>query len=73
VYREDATRWIQQGIADGEIDPAINPEQFAVQYCAFIFGTVYQWLVNADALDLDALFEDYEANTTWLLRMKETV
>lgn len=73
VYRDDATRWIQQGIADGEIDPGINPEQFAVQYCAFIFGTVYQWLVNADALDLDALFEDYEANTTRLLRAKETV
>ncbi|MEE4145883.1 MAG: TetR/AcrR family transcriptional regulator [Halieaceae bacterium] len=73
VYREDATRWIQQGIKDGEIDPDINPEQFAVQYCAFIFGTVYQWLVNADALDLDALFENYEENTTRLLRAKETV
>jgi AcrR family transcriptional regulator len=67
IYREDATRWIERGIENGEINPAVNAEQFAVQYCAFIFGTVYQWLVNAEALDLDALFRDYEANVEKLL------
>jgi AcrR family transcriptional regulator len=72
VYRKDATRWIEDGIASGEIDPKINPTQFAVQYCAFIFGLVYQWLVNAKALDLDAIFDDYEANITKLLSKKGT-
>jgi len=72
VYRKDATRWIREGIAGGEIDPGINAEQFAVQYCAFIFGTVYQWLVTAEALDLDALFADYESNITRLLSKRET-
>lgn len=67
VYRKDAAKWIRQGIADGEIDPGINPEQFAVQYCAYIFGTVYQWLVKAEALDLDALFKDYDSNIIKLL------
>jgi len=71
IYREDATSWIQRGIEDGEIDPGVNAEQFAVQYCAFIFGTVYQWLVNADALDLDALFRDYEANVEKLLSKRK--
>jgi AcrR family transcriptional regulator len=71
VYRKDATQWIVDGIASGEIDPDINAEQFAVQYCAFIFGLVYQWLVNAKALDLDALFEDYEENIRKLLVTKE--
>jgi AcrR family transcriptional regulator len=71
VYRKDATRWIRQGIDAGEIDPAINPDQFAVQYCAFIFGTVYQWLVKAEALDLDPLFKEYEANTIKLLSKVE--
>jgi AcrR family transcriptional regulator len=71
VYRKDATRWIEQGIASGEIDPAIDPGQFAVQYCAFIFGTLYQWLVDADALDLDAIFDNYEFNMTRLLSSKE--
>ena len=70
VYRSDATRWIQGGIESGEIDPGVNAEQFAVQYCSFIFGTVYQWLVAADALDLDALFSDYEANMEKLLNKK---
>ena len=70
VYRKEATEWIRQGIEDGQIDPAINPEQFAVQYCAFIFGIVYQWLVNADALELESVFDEYEANTRKLLSKK---
>jgi AcrR family transcriptional regulator len=73
VYRKDATRWVRLGIASGEVDPGISPEQFAVQYCAFIFGTVYQWLVKAEALDLDALFDDYEANLIKLLSKQESV
>lgn len=67
IYREEATHWVSAGIASGEIDPRINAEQFAVQYCAFIFGVVYQWLVDAEALDLDAIFDDYEANVERLL------
>jgi len=59
-YRKDARRWVQEGIDAGEIDSDINPDLFAVQYCSFIFGTVYQWLVDADALDLNAVFEHYE-------------
>jgi AcrR family transcriptional regulator len=71
VYRKDATQWVREGIASGEIDPDIDAEQFAVQYCAFIFGVVYQWLVKAGAIDLDGLFDDYERNITRLLSRKE--
>lgn len=71
VYRKDATQWIKEGIASGKVKKTINAEQFAVQYCAFIFGLVYQWLVNADALDLDELFNDYEENIRELLSVKE--
>jgi AcrR family transcriptional regulator len=67
VYRKDAAGWIRQGIEGGEIDPKINPDQFAVQYCAYIFGTVYQWLVKSEALDLDALFREYDYNIIKLL------
>jgi AcrR family transcriptional regulator len=67
VYRKDATTWVEQGIDNGDIDPDINAQQFAVQYCAFIFGLVYQWLVKADALDLDAIFDDYEINIKKIL------
>jgi len=70
-YRADAEEWIREGIASGEIDPSINAAQFAVQYCAFTFGLVYQWLVNADALDLDVVFEQYEHNIDRLLRKRK--
>ena len=49
----------------------INPEQFSVQFNAFIFGIIYQWLVNAEALDLPAIFNDYESNIKRLLSKKE--
>ncbi len=67
VYRKDAERWIEEGIRAGEIDPRIDPQQFAVQYCAFIFGIVYQWLVNARSLDIEAVFDAYINNTLSLL------
>lgn len=68
VYRKDAQNWIEQGVAAGEIRSDINAEQFAIHYCAFIFGIIYQWLVNASAIDLDAIFDDYEITITRLLK-----
>jgi AcrR family transcriptional regulator len=67
VYRHDAKRWIEEGIAAGEIKADTDPVQFAAQYCAFSFGIVYQWLVNAEALELDAVFNNYIENTMVLL------
>ncbi|MGK0500239.1 MAG: AcrR family transcriptional regulator [Oceanicoccus sp.] len=67
VYRHDAMRWIEEGIAAGEIKAVTDPVQFAAQYCAFSFGIVYQWLVNSKALDLDAVFTNYIDNTIVLL------
>lgn len=68
VYREDARKWIEAGIAAGEIRANVNAEQYAAQYCAFMFGIIYQWLVNASAIDLDSIFDDYQANTIALLK-----
>ncbi|ARN75490.1 TetR/AcrR family transcriptional regulator [Oceanicoccus sagamiensis] len=67
VYRHDARRWIEQGIEAGDIKPNTDAEQFAAQYCAFSFGIVYQWLVNAKSLDIDAVFDNYIKNTIELL------
>ena len=68
VYRNDAQRWLEQGIERGKINATIEPKQFALQYCAFIFGIVYQWLVNPAALDLDEAFSGYIATATTLLK-----
>ena len=67
VYRQGARRWIEEGIESGEINPSVDPVQFAIQYCAFIFGIVYQWLVNPDSIDLDAVFESYTQTTINML------
>lgn len=67
VYRQDAQRWIEQGIESAEVKPDVDPALFAVQYCAFIFGIVYQWLVNASALDIDAVFDNYLESTMAIL------
>jgi AcrR family transcriptional regulator len=71
VYRQEARHWVEAGIAAGEVDPGVNAEQFAVQYCAFIFGVVYQWLVHAEALDLDAVFDDYQLTVQRLLSRRD--
>jgi len=68
IYRKDAREWIEAGIADGDISPTIDAEQFAVRYCAFMFGTIYQWLVDAESLDIDRLFADYEKHIMTILR-----
>jgi AcrR family transcriptional regulator len=67
VYRSDARLWIEQGMDAGEIKSSVDPVQFAAQYCAFSFGIVYQWLVNSEALDIDAVFNNYIENTTAIL------
>jgi len=40
VYRQDARRWIAQGIESGEVKPGIDPSLIAEQSYAFIFGVV---------------------------------
>lgn len=67
IYREDAARWARLGIEAGEVDPEIDPDQFSVQFNSFIFGTIYQWLVNPGALELMAVFDNYEQTVRRLL------
>jgi AcrR family transcriptional regulator len=73
VYRHDAKRWIEEGIASGDIKSDTDSVEFAAQYCAFIFGIVYQWLVNSRALDLDAIFKSYIDNTMVLLANPDSI
>lgn len=68
AYRRDTARWITQGIADGEIDPAVDPESFAVEFSAFIFGLVYQWLASPPTINLHTVFQHYRTNTLARLR-----
>lgn len=63
VYRRDAERWIREGIAEGFIRPNVDPATTAVQFCSFIFGTIYQWLVAQDAIDIQVNFNAFRRLT----------
>lgn len=60
IYRRDITRWIEEGLADGSISDSVDPANFATTYCSAMFGTIYQWVVAADSVDLDDFFDHLE-------------
>jgi len=68
AYRRDTARWLAQAIADGEVRAEVDPESFAVEFSAFIFGLVYQWLANASAINLHTVMQHYRENTIRKLR-----
>jgi AcrR family transcriptional regulator len=59
IYRDDVARWIRQGIEEGFIRPTVDPARMSFQFCAFIFGTIYQWLVSPEAVDVRTAFQDF--------------
>lgn len=61
IYRRDVEQWIEQGKAAGEVRPDVDAAYFATGYCSTMFGTIYQWVVAPEAIDLEAFFEHYAA------------
>ena len=70
IYRRDVRRWIQEGQEAGEIRDSIDADCFSASYCSHMFGTIYQWVVAPDALDLDALLDNFEEQSVFILRQK---
>ena len=64
IYRRDVQQWIEQGQAAGEIRADVDSANFATGYCSTMFGTIYQWVVAPDAIDLEAFFEHFAATVT---------
>jgi AcrR family transcriptional regulator len=63
IYRDDVAHWVEEGISGGEIDADVDAESYAFGFCSFIFGTVYQWLVAPNNLDLPKQFEAFRRLT----------
>ena len=63
IYRRDLAHWVEEGIASGEIDAMVDAECYAFGFCSFIFGTIYQWLVAPDGVDLPKQFEACRRST----------
>ncbi len=68
AYRRDTARWVAQGIAKGEVRDSIDPDSFAVEFSAFIFGLVYQWLASPSGINLHTVMQHYRNNTLERLR-----
>ena len=64
IYRRDVQQWIEQGQTAGDIRADVDPAHFATGYCSTMFGTIYQWVVAPEAIDLDAFFEHFAATVT---------
>lgn len=65
IYRRDVANWLEQGVEAGDFSADIDCQQLAGIYCSMMFGAIYQWVVAADALDLDAFFEYLEKMLTF--------
>jgi AcrR family transcriptional regulator len=72
AYRRDVRRWVEEGIAERSIRPHLDADRFAVQFCSFIFGTIYQWLVSPDSIDVRQTFADYKQIVHELLAQKQS-
>ncbi len=67
-YRQDVVKWASRGMAEGTIRSDISPRAISVQFCSFIFGTIYQWLVNPSAIDIRDSFETFQVNLLVMIR-----
>lgn len=67
AYRRDAERWVRQGIEEGTIRPSIDPTSFAVEFASLIFGLIYQWLVQPEAIRINSVFQHYRRSTLEIL------
>jgi len=63
IYRDDVAHWVEEGISSGEIDADVDPQCYAFGFCSFIFGTIYQWLVAPNNVDLPKQFEAFRRLT----------
>lgn len=63
AYRHGVARWIRAAASAGELRKGISPERVAVQYCAAVFGIIYQWLVSPDAVNCIQALDDLRENT----------
>lgn len=67
IYRRDVAHWVGEGQQAGEIDKAVDAHDYAFQFSSFIFGTVYQWLVNPENVDLAREFDGFRLTTRKVL------
>lgn len=71
-YRRDTRSWLAEAIDTGEIAADVDVDNFTAQHLSFIFGSIYQWLVNPASVDVKALFAYHRKTTRLLLQPAAT-
>jgi AcrR family transcriptional regulator len=53
------TRFLQAGIADGSVDPTIDPRSEALLHTAVLRGIAYHWMIEGDAEEVLEMFRSF--------------
>lgn len=53
-FREMAAHLIRQGIAQGELDPSVDPDLTAITLSALYEGIILIWTISPETVDLEA-------------------
>jgi hypothetical protein len=61
-------RWLRDAIAAGDVRKIASSERIAIQYGASVFGIIYRWLVNPDAIDCGQGLDELRENTLHVIR-----
>ena len=59
ALRERFAARIEREQREGRIDPGVDPIRLAPQLIAMFDGLQVQWLLDPDAVDMAAVFEDF--------------
>lgn len=66
--QRDVKKWIITAINMGDVDPSVDANNAAAQYCSALIGIVYQWLLNPDSMDeIEQLHEGLKRTMNILL------
>ncbi len=66
--RDDIRNLIAAAIKAGEIASDVDPEHFAMHFTSAMFGLSYQWLVNPEAVVIDAFMAAMKRDMLLILR-----
>ena len=66
--QQDVKKWIITAINMGDVDPSVDANNAAAQYCSALVGIVYQWLLNPESMDeIEQLHEGLKRTMNILL------
>ena len=68
--RQQVSTFVAEGIESGDIPTNVDPDAFAIDYFAQIFGFIYQWLVSPDQVDIFRCIDTLRALTKFALTEK---